>query len=55
MREFSAEVFKKVEKCKDELLRSDEAKTSKEEENGEKLGTENDYEESVDAHVVKEG
>ncbi|KAL5960467.1 hypothetical protein TSMEX_011825 [Taenia solium] len=56
VREFSVEVFKKVEKCKDEFLKSDDTeRTSREEEDGKELETENGYGESVDACVVKEG
>ncbi|KAH9284805.1 hypothetical protein ECG_02742 [Echinococcus granulosus] len=56
VREFSVEVFKKVEKRKDEVLRLDDTeKKSRREKNGKKPEFENGYEESVGAHVAKEG
>ncbi|VDK21463.1 unnamed protein product [Taenia asiatica] len=56
VREFSVEVFKKVEKCKDEFLKSDDTeRISREEEDGMELESENGYGESVDACVVTEG
>ncbi|KAL5108969.1 hypothetical protein TcWFU_005510 [Taenia crassiceps] len=56
VREFSAEVFKKVEKCKDEFLKSDDTeKTSRQEEDGKKPEPDNGYKGSADAYVMEEG